>query len=210
MVTGDLVVVACHAVFTADGYVGGYPGEGPLYLQHAEAGVALAAERDALLLFSGGATQAAAGPRTEALSYWERGRDARWWGHPELEARAFTEDYARDSFENLLFPLFRFQRIIGRWPEHVTAAGWRFKAPRFDLHRGAIRWPAERFTYWGVNDPPPEALAKAEAGEAATVRAVEADPWLQGAGFTAKRAQRDPFRRGHPYPPTGVFPWHKI
>lgn len=200
----DLVIVACHAIFTSDGHVGGYPGEGRLYLAHAEAGVRRAVERNALLLFSGGATHEAADGRTEALSYRECARKAGWWGHAEVEPRAFTEDYARDSFENLLFSLFRFQWLTGSWPNHVTAVGWQFKARRFELHRRAIGWPPERFTYWGVNDPPPGAMAKAEASEAAIVRAVEADPWLQGAEFAAKRAQR------HPYPPTGDFPWHKI
>lgn len=147
--TADLVIVACHAIFTGDGYVGGCPGEGRFYREHAEAGVRRAAERNALLLFSGGATRAEAGGRTEALSYRDCACGAGWWGHADVEARAFTEDYARDSFENLLFSLFRFQQLTGRWPNHVTALGWQFKARRFHLHRQAIAWPAERFSYYG-------------------------------------------------------------
>lgn len=62
---------------------------------------------EALLLFSGGQTRRAAGPRSEGLSYWVVAEAAGWWGHEDVRNRTFTEEHARDSFENLLFSLCR-------------------------------------------------------------------------------------------------------
>jgi hypothetical protein len=146
------------------------------------------------LIFSGGATQRAAGRRTEAESYRDEACRLDWWGHPEVAPRTATEDYARDSRENLLFSLKRFRQLTGHRPEFITVAGWRFKERRFQLHRESAGWPIERFWYHGVNNPP--ALAAAEASEEVLVQAVLADPNMDGPDFAAKRSRRDPFGRG--------------
>lgn len=197
MTAARLVLAPCHAVFVEGRAVGPFPDEAPYCLEHARAGVELAsAAVDALLIFSGGATQGAAGLRTEALSYVEEARRHGWWGHPQVESRTATEEYARDSRENLLFSLERFFQLAGRPPESVTVIGWQFKERRFHLHCESAGWPAERFRYIGVNNPPPPALEQALAGEEALVRAVLADPRMEGPEFAAKRALRDPFGRG--------------
>lgn len=85
------------------------PGEAQSFLDHIELGVATAAKDPAaLLLFSGGQTRRAAGPRSEGLSYWVVAEAAGWFGkRAEVRNRTFTEEHARDSFENLLFGLCR-------------------------------------------------------------------------------------------------------
>lgn len=52
-----------------------------------------AAARDpaALLLFSGGQTRKAAGPRSEGLSYWQVADAAGWFNLTDVRSRAFTE-----------------------------------------------------------------------------------------------------------------------
>ena len=66
--------------------------------------------------------------------------------------RATTEDYALDSYQNLLFSLARFHEYTGRWPSRITVVGYEMKRRRFtDLHRAALRWPADRFEYVGVD-----------------------------------------------------------
>ena len=66
--------------------------------------------------------------------------------------RATTENYALDSFQNLLFSIARFREFTGHYPEHITVVGYDFKRPRFtQLHRAALRWPMEKFTYIGVD-----------------------------------------------------------
>src|SRR5882762_5554537 len=79
-------------------------------------------------------------------------------------SRATSEDHALDSFQNLLFSIARFHEYTGRWPEHITVVGYEVKRRRFEeLHREAVRWPAERFTYFGI-----DAGNMAEEGEVIT------------------------------------------
>lgn len=75
--------------------------------------------------------------------------------------RMTTEDFALDSFENLLFSIARFREYTGMYPEKITVVGYRFKEKRFkDLHARALRLqqhkPAgdgsDRFTYVGIDD----------------------------------------------------------
>ena len=71
---------------------------------------------------------------------------------PRSLLRATTEDYALDSYQNLLFSLARFHEYTGRWPSKITVVGYEMKRRRFtDLHRAALRWPADRFEYVGVD-----------------------------------------------------------
>lgn len=202
-----LVIVAGHAVLRELGdprdehnwfLLPFQAGEVPCLIGHVEAGVrAAAADDDALLVFSGGQTRAEAGPRSEAESYHHVAAHERWFGCPEVAGRVALEEYARDSFENLLFSLGRFHQVTGRWPEHATFVSWRFKQQRFELHREAIRWPAGRFTFLGANDPP--ALDQATAAEARTMAGYRADPYSASPEFAAKKASRNPFGRVPPY-----------
>lgn len=41
-----------------------------------------------------------------------------------MRGRAFTEDRARDSLENLLFGLCRFYELTGRYPDFVVVRAW--------------------------------------------------------------------------------------
>ncbi len=174
-------------------------GEPRKYLEHIETAVRLAAADPAsLLIFSGGATRAEAGPRSEALSYWLIAEQAGWWGCAEVSARAHVEDFARDSFENLLFGLCRFRELTGSEPAHVTMVSWEFKRERFEgLHREAIGWPRDRFTYVGANNP--ASLEQALASEASAREKYRADPYSNSEEFRRKKDARNPTRRQHGY-----------
>ncbi|CAN0185804.1 unnamed protein product, partial [Discosporangium mesarthrocarpum] len=74
----------------------------------------LKADPGALVIFSGGKTRGQAGPKSEGEAYYFVAEHYGWWGSPELRARAVTEDFARDSFENLLFSLCRWEGREGR------------------------------------------------------------------------------------------------
>ncbi len=204
----NLIVVAGHAILRDLAHVetdaGWYlldfqRGEPVHYAAHIQRGVEeAAADPEALLLFSGGATRRQAGPRTEALSYWLVAEHYGWFGHPAVAPRALLEDFARDSFENLLFSLARFFEVTRQMPAHVTVVGWEFKRERFTrLHRQAIGWPVERFSYLGVNDPAD--LDQAQRAEQQARAKYEADPYSLGPEFQAKKAERNPFRRQHGY-----------
>jgi hypothetical protein len=201
------IIVAGHAVLvrfenlTADSswaLLDFQKGEPPLYIGHVRAAVELAAaDPDALLVFSGGPTRVDAGPLPEAYSYYYAAQHHHWFGTPAVARRAILEDFARDSFENLLFGLCRFKEYTGSYPEHVTLVSWAFKERRFGLHREAIAFPAERFRYAGPNNP--RDLEQALASESNAIEAYMRDPYSSGERFRAKRGERNPFRRQNGY-----------
>ena len=204
----NLIVVAGHAILRDLALVeqdeGWFlldfqKGEPRNYIGHIRLAVEqAAADPNSLLLFSGGPTRREAGPRSEALSYWLVAEHYAWFGHPAVAPRALLEDFARDSFENLLFSIARFFELTASMPEFVTVVGWEFKRERFPrLHRAAIGWPEDRFRYLGANNP--EALAQALQSEQIARAKYEADPYSLGPEFLAKKAERNPFRRQHGY-----------
>jgi hypothetical protein len=218
----SLVLVAGHAVYAANDFDDPLSddswflqdfqrGEPPFYLEHIHAGVLKAhADQDSLLIFSGGQTRYKAGPRSEALSYWMIADHFKWFSRTDVRLRATTEEFARDSFENLLFGICRFKECVGRYPKRVTLVGWAFKKQRFDNHRAAIKFPKSRFKFLGVNNPLD--IKEAEDGERITVAAFRQDPYGirdrpdesdpntdKTVYLAEKRRKRGPFGRQHPY-----------
>lgn len=233
----NLVLVAGHAVYTgldfslakqeSSWFLESYqkvPGEAQSFIDHIELGVKEASnDPEAMLLFSGGQTRQEAGPRSEGLSYWVVAEAASWFDTQGVRNRTFTEEHARDSFENLLFGLCRFYELTGHYPNHVTVVSYTLKQVRFStLHREAVQFPSERFSFIGTPIPP---LAKgAQEGEARTVAAFSKDPYGCTGELQQKRLHRDPFAVGPIHPsrcpdmkallaycsPTlfaGVLPW---
>lgn len=172
--------------------------EAPCYVGHSRAGVeAAAADPSALLIYTGGQSRRDAGPRSEAHSYHTIAVENGWWGCREVADRAITEEFARDSFENLLLGICRFREFTGHYPDQVTLVSWEFKRERFDMHRRAICWPGERYTYLGPNNPPH--LDQALAAEQRARAKYAADPYSSGPEFRSKRIERNPYRRQHGY-----------
>ena len=94
-------------------------------------------------------------PTSEAASYLYLSRYQQWLTE-EMQDRALLEEFARDSYENLLFSLCRFYEATGGYPERVTVVGFDFKAYRFEhLHRKAIGFPDNNFSYLGVHPQHP-------------------------------------------------------
>lgn len=202
-----LVLVAGHAIphrfDRLDSDDGWYlkhfqAGEGGLYLDHVRRGVEMAAaDPRSILVFAGGQTDAAAGPRSEGQGYWLVAEHSAWFGYPEVRSRATTEEFSLDSFQNLLFGLCRFREVTGGYPRNLVVVGWRFKGARFELHREALRFPRERYRYDGVNDPPD--LARNEPFEALRREVFRHDPYGAGEEPVSKRNARNAFRRHHGY-----------
>ena len=82
-------------------------------------------------------------------------------------SRATTETYALDSYQNILFAIARFHEVTGRYPSQITVVGYEMKRRRFEeLHRAAIRFPAQLFEYIGLDPPATDDEAiKAREGE---------------------------------------------
>ena len=146
----NLLLVAGHAVYVGQDFLDPEQhrhwflqsfqrGEPPFYIEHIRAGIDVASrDPSSLLVFSGGQTRGEAGPRSEAQSYWNLAEHFRWWSTPEISGRTTTEEFARDSFENLLFAICRFKEWTGRYPQKIRVVSWAFKERRFALHREAF------------------------------------------------------------------------
>lgn len=228
-----LVLVAGHAVLTSlDVHDLNAPSNWELlsyqkdqvstFVRHIQRGVELTrADPTALLIFSGGETRQHAGPRSEAQSYWMAAEYARWWQAPSAKTkadagsetpsdpvslRATTEEYARDSYENLMFALCRFKEFTGAYPKRVTVVGFEFKRARFrDLHRAAVRFPLAAFAYEGIDPPemqdPTRKFKLIQGEQTKSVQPFQQDPYgcMKDGPLYAKKLERNPFRRHHSY-----------
>ncbi|KAL0097316.1 hypothetical protein J3Q64DRAFT_1693730 [Phycomyces blakesleeanus] len=182
-------------------------GQVPTFIQHIDRGL-VAAEKDpeSLLIFTGGQTRPLAGPRSEAQSYWEIAEILSTkninFTQQNLMDRVVTEEFARDSQENLLFSLCRFSEITGQYPSRVTVIGFEFKRKRFlDIHRASVRYPIERFEYIGI-DPPynPGGVSEWITGEELnSYGPFQNDIYGCRDGLRQKKLDRNPFRRRNAY-----------
>jgi len=161
----------------------------------------------ALLIFSGGETRSIVGPETEAQAYYKVADAMNLWPSEvgsTVRARTTTEEFATDSFENLMFSIARFHEVTGRYPKKITVVSFSFKMRRFKtLHAPALRWPSNRFAYIGV-DPPASTgfdLEGASAGELKNSAVpFEGDPYgCSSEVLQNKRKGRNPFKRTPPY-----------
>jgi len=186
-------------------------GMAALFVKHIQRAVTIAAQdSNALLLFSGGQTRPAAGPRSEAVSYWLVAELARWFDLNDSTAmsvanRSLTEEFARDSFENLLFSVCRFHELTGNYPRSISVVGFGFKKRRFvELHRRAIRYPESRFHYEGLDptflsDTGKSTAQLAQSELEFAFRDFTADLYGCEKRLAKKKINRNTFRRTHGY-----------
>ncbi|KAH8079417.1 hypothetical protein BXZ70DRAFT_901673 [Cristinia sonorae] len=171
-----------------------------VWVQHIQTGVDLAMEDEhSLLVFSGGQTRQNS-TTTEAESYIRLASQTGMLGkHPASFRRVTTENYALDSFQNLLFSVARFHEYTGRYPDLITVVGYEMKRRRFsELHRASLRWPADRFRYIGI-DPTEEASTAHEGERQNGYLPYTKDAYGCHDVLLAKRRSRNPFFRYHSY-----------
>lgn len=207
-----LVIVPGHAIYVGtdvaqtrdDKYwIGGFPGEAKYYVEHDLAGIDIAGnDPKCLIIFSGGQTREAAGPRSEAEGYWFLSDQFSWSNFNDLKGRALLEDFARDSFENLVFGIGAFARVTGQMPVEIIVCGWGFKEDRYRGHADTLRINPASFHYIRVNMPEGNEndvstpLGGAMKGEMKTQADFAADPFGTYSTLRQKRLQRDPWLRG--------------
>ncbi|KAI0567442.1 hypothetical protein FGB62_2g238 [Gracilaria domingensis] len=214
-----LIMVAGHAVYTGRQWdleslhdeknwvlESFQRGQVPTFLRHIKTGVEMAVnDSTALLLFSGGQTRRNTGPRSEGLTYWMAADSMAWSGQEasDVRNRTYAEEYARDSMENLLFSICRFNQLTGRYPHVIKVVGFEFKRYRFvDYHRRALRFPAHRFQYYGIDPENVNGIRGVTAGERArALGPFSGDPYgCHSPVLNSKRQDRNPYIRYHPYP----------
>lgn len=175
-------------------------GEGRYFIDHIRAGVQLTAEDPtALLIFSGGQTRY---PEilSEAQSYFQLAQLFNFFQYQHVQARTTTEEFSRDSFDNVLFSLARFYECTGRFPDKLSIISWIFKQKRFRHHVQTVSWPLDKFVFVGVGTP--DDLQTALTAEARTIAAFKKDPTGQAnhsGSLGEKKDARNPYRRHHGY-----------
>ncbi|KAI0708187.1 hypothetical protein C8T65DRAFT_650315 [Cerioporus squamosus] len=170
------------------------------FFRHIAAGAELARDDEhSLLVFSGGQTRPSS-TTTEAESYMRLAYISNLLSTTSSDVlRATTENYALDSYQNLLFSIARFHEYTGRWPTRITVVGYEMKRRRFtELHRAALRWPVDQFEYVGID----------AEGDKETAQQGELQngylPYTQDTYgchdlLLSKRRARNPFMRYHSY-----------
>lgn len=102
-----------------------------------------------------------------------------------------------------ILSLPRFKEITGQYPTKITVVGFDFKETRFhDLHRAAIRFPADDFHYIGKRPGGRFDHTEAEEGERkSALEPYKEDPYgcLPNGALLTKRVERNPFHRTPPY-----------
>lgn len=175
-------------------------GEGRFFVSHIEAGVRLAADAmDSLLIFSGGQTRS---PQilSEAQGYHDVASVFDFWGMNQVRSRVTTEEFSRDSFDNVLFSLARFRECVGHYPEKLTIISWAFKEQRFQFHTWSLYWPSSKYRFFGVGNP--DNLEEAKIAAKCALEQFKKD--LHGydcadGGLGLKKQSRNPYRRQHGY-----------
>lgn len=177
-------------------------GQTGTFVAHIRQGAKLAAESPkSLLIFSGGETRYAAGARSESQSYTALFQLLEQ-EDPILGSldRVTTEEFARDSFENLLFSIARFYEVTGRYPDKISVVGFLFKQERYsDIHCKAIKFPKSKFTYHGID---PDGLDGEDLSGESTNAKLLFQKDLYGCKnkvLVNKKKGRNPGRRRHGY-----------
>lgn len=210
-----LVIVAGHAIYVGRNWEpmalrneSGWvlerfqKGQVATFLSHIERGVKMTQnDSNTLLLFSGGQTRGGAGPRSEGATYWLAADAHKWYGGGGVRERASTEEYARDSFENLLFSVCRFRQLTGRYPLSISMVSFGFKRARFvDVHRRALRYPGYAFHFVGVDPPGTDESLKAGEMRNSLGPFVDDPHGCNKEVLREKKVIRNPFLRYFPYP----------
>ncbi|CAG8537017.1 11750_t:CDS:2 [Funneliformis mosseae] len=223
----DLIIVAGHAIYLGNNQGGDEEkdenwvleefqkgGQVNTFINHIKKGVELVKENEeALLIFSGGQTRPSAGPRSEAQSYYALAQSLNListtnftsttntsTNHYPLITRIITEEYARDSYENLLFSISRFNEYTNNYPRHITVIGFQFKKKRFvELHRYALKFPLNRFKYIGIDPDNTSPLGRFVGENVNSMGPFQRDLYGCHGKLLEKKLIRNPYRRSHPY-----------
>lgn len=98
------------------------------------------------------------------------------------------EEYARDSFENLLFSLCQFYQIFKIFPKAIGVIAWKFKENRIRTIAKTLK--LSNFKYLAVGKKDVHDLGLAQ---------FKNDPLHRGRKFAKKRIFRNPWKKGNPY-----------
>lgn len=180
-------------------------GKTQVFWEHIAVGAELAlGDERSLLVFSGGQTRPGSS-HTEAQSYLRLAVATELLPSTspstDLFHRVTTEDYALDSYQNLIFSIARFHEVTDRYPTWITVVGYAMKKRRFEeFHTRAIRWPDGKLEYIGIDGDKKHVIDRAKQGELTNAYfPFMRDTYGCHSKLASKRIARNPFLRFHPY-----------
>ena len=214
----NLIIIPGHAIYTgqkkediyfSNKWIGTYQGyrfedEVPLYVDHIRQGI-IKANDDllALLVFSGGLTRKKklfkeedVHPITEAQGSYNIAEQFEWFRCIHIKQRVELENYALDSYDNLLFSLCVFNKKYHKYPKNVFVYGLSFKKERYLFHADVIRRDLEiephfKFYYFGINNPPDYVMdCGSRLGEIETLELFKEDPHAEKPTLKTKKEER--------------------
>lgn len=182
------------------------------FKEHIEKSIELIKEdEEAQLIISGGQTKKQSGPISESQSYYQL---AHRLYHQSIDEKIWerisTEEFARDSFENVIYSLCRFYELYGKYPAKISIVGFAFKKNRFIKHHlgQALRWQniEQTVKYVGNAPDPRDTTDKTgyfrdldESEDKFAVKLFENDWYCCRSKLLDKKMQRNPFKRYHGY-----------
>jgi len=176
-------------------------GEAKYYIEHIKYGVnLLKTNPNLILIFSGGFTRESSRQWSEANSYYETASYYNFWdtdNEYNLQKRIFLEEYARDSFENLLFSICRYKQLTSDYPSSITIVSWKFKKKRFLFHNKVLQFPENKFFFNGILNP--ENLKDAIYGEKKALNCFHNNLYGSEGLLLNKKNNRNPLGKKTPY-----------
>lgn len=217
--TKHLIILPCHSIWTPGPSLGDSRDEWNLapfqvegydhlcFKDHIVKSLQLLnIDEQATLIISGGQTKKESGPISESLSYYNL---ATRLADKDILERVNTEEFARDSFENVVFLICRYYELHKYYPERITIVGFEFKRGRFlQKHLKQALLYGNNIEYIG-NSPTPKDLNEKERAlyfhdldqqeYKFAVQHFENDWYGIKTPLLDKKINRDPFCRYHGY-----------
>lgn len=219
-----LIILPCHSIWTPqdEQSIGETRKEWSLvsfqiegydhlcFKNHIEKSIEILDDKSQLII-SGGQTKFENGPISESQSYYQLAMRL----YPELRnnknINITTEEFARDSFENVIFLISRFYEIYEYYPTRISIVGFEFKRERFLNHHfvQGLQWKNISDINYIGNSPTPIDLNEEKKEEYFKDLSISEDKfavqlfkndWFGSRGkLLAKKSDRNPFKRFHGY-----------
>lgn len=188
-----LLILCCHCVYHEGNIYSEFPEDKPVYEQHLRESIrALQEGHYDVLIVSGGFTKGELG-KSEARGMLDWAKDLNL-----NTAGVLLEEYARDSFENVLFSMCRFFQEYKQFPRSVGVCSWKSKKRRFEIIADALRLP--NYSFLGIGEK-----EEIDEREAKLLDIVIDDPLHCKPSLAYVRRKRDPWNKGNPYAEINEF-----
>lgn len=191
-----VLVLCCHGVFSSNGAFISDPRyertvdpiSVEVYLDHIKEAAKLIREREYdVLIVSGGYTKPQI-EMSEAASYL---KILRYLIDEKTAKNVLLEEYAKDTFENILFAMCRAYQVYKEFPVTLGILTWTWKGKRVQVIAEGLRIPD--FVVIGVGN---KNLSKTQTQIADEVKP---DPLHRTSELAQKRGERNPWKKRNPY-----------